>query len=57
MQPKFEIGAIGSGKISKDRAIAEIKARTPIGKSLMEIETRVIQDVLNMAKASREGAA
>ena len=57
MQPKFEIGAIGVGTIDKSRAIAEVKARTPIGRSLMEIETRVIQDVLSLARRSHGGAA
>lgn len=56
MQPKFEIGSIGAGVIGKERAISEIKAGTRLGKSLEEIEMRVIRDVQSMA-LKQEGKA
>jgi hypothetical protein len=49
MQPSFQIGGIGSGIVNKERAIAEVKAQTALGHNLMEIEMRVIQDVLSLA--------
>jgi hypothetical protein len=45
-QPKFEIAIIGGGVVSKDRAVEEVKAQTDIGKSLIEIEERVIRSLL-----------
>ncbi len=45
-QPKFEVAMVDGGLVGKERAIAEVKAQTEIGKVLMEIEQRVIQHLL-----------
>jgi hypothetical protein len=38
----FRIGMIGPGIINKTRAIAEIKARSRIGRTIMEIEQNLL---------------
>jgi len=45
-----------AGVIDKDRAIAEVKAQSKVGKTLMEIEHRVINNLIERAskKASSE---
>jgi hypothetical protein len=49
-QPKFQLAMVGAGIIDKERAIAEVKAKTKIGRALCEIEQRVINNLLNKAK-------
>ena len=51
-QPKFQLAMVGAGIIDKDRAIAEVKAGSKIGRALMEIEQRVINDLV--ARISQE---
>ena len=53
-QPKFKLAMIGAGIVDKERAINEVRARSRVGRTLMEIEQRVIQDVLRQADASAE---
>lgn len=48
-QKSFELGSIGSGVVSKERAIKEVQAGTALGKQLMSIEQRVIQKVMTQA--------
>ena len=50
MQPKFELGMIGGGVVDKDRAIAEVKNKTSVGRTLIKIETRAIQHAIEQAK-------
>src|SRR5512146_2925665 len=45
-QPKFEIAMIGAGKIDKERAIAEVQNQTRVGRVLMEIEQRLLNDLV-----------
>ncbi|HEV2911893.1 MAG TPA: hypothetical protein VGX92_01135 [Pyrinomonadaceae bacterium] len=61
-QPKFQIAMVGAGVIDKERAIAEVKSGTKIGRALMEIEQRVINNLISRAtkeeadKATKEEA-
>lgn len=50
MQSKFELGMIGVGVVDKNQAIAEVKNKTSVGRTLIEIETRVIQHAIEQAK-------
>ena len=49
-QAKFEVAMIGAGIVDKQRAIQEVRARTPVGRTLIEIEQRMINRMLNRAK-------
>lgn len=42
-QRRFKIGMVGAGVIDKKRAIAEVKANTHVGRTLVEIEQRTIR--------------
>ena len=42
---------VAGGIVDKQRAIAEVKAQTDIGKVLTEIEQRVIQNLLEEVAA------
>lgn len=48
-QPKFQIAMVGAGIIDKERAIAEVKAGSKVGRALMEIEQRVINNLVSRA--------
>ena len=39
----------GAGVIDKDRAVAEVKANSKIGRALVEIEQRVLHNVISNA--------
>ena len=56
-QPDFKLEMLGAGTIDKDRAVAEINARSKIGTALMEIEQRVINNLVERASvdASTKG--
>ncbi|MDE0687539.1 MAG: hypothetical protein OXI61_05170 [Candidatus Poribacteria bacterium] len=41
-RPKFDVGILGLGVLSKKRAINEVQARTRIGRTLIEVEQRMI---------------
>lgn len=44
-QPDFKIAMVGAGVVDKDRAIAEVKAQSKVGRALMEIEQRVLNNL------------
>lgn len=48
-QPKFEVAMIGGGLVDKERALNEVRAHTNTGKVLIEIEQRLIQNLLETA--------
>ena len=50
-QPKFSISMVGVGTVDKERAIAEVKAGSKIGLSLIEIEQRLLSDMIRRATA------
>lgn len=48
-QPKFEVSMVGAGKVDKERAINEVKGRTDVGKVLVEVEQRLIRNLIQSA--------
>jgi hypothetical protein len=52
-QPTFEVEMVGAGRLSKTRAIQEVRAQTNVGKLLVEIEGKVVRNVLEKAKRQR----
>ena len=48
-RPKFDVGIPGLGVLSKKRAINEVRARTRIGRTLIEIEQRMIALLIKRA--------
>jgi hypothetical protein len=53
MQPDYEMGTIGAGVVSKERAMDEVRAKTALGRRLAEIETRVIVHLIDEAMKRR----
>lgn len=47
MQPGYEMAAIGAGVVSKEKAAAEVRNKTKLGRRLAQIETRVIMHVID----------
>ena len=52
LQPDLEIGMIGGGLIDRKRAIEEVRAGTDIGRTFVEIEQIVVQNLLEEIPAS-----
>ncbi len=48
-RPRFDVGVIGLGMISRKRAINEVKARTRLGLTLIDIERRMIARLIELA--------
>ena len=48
-RPQFDVGVIGLGMISRQRAINEVRARTPLGRTLIDIERRMIARLIELA--------
>lgn len=49
-QPRFKIATIGMGVINKKQALEEVRAQSPIGRNLMEIEQILISSLFEHAK-------
>ena len=49
-RPKFDVGILGLGVFSKKRAINEVRARTRIGRTLIEVEQRMITRLIERAR-------
>jgi hypothetical protein len=49
MQPAYEIATIGAGVVSKERALDEVRTKSKLGRTLIEIETRVIMHLIDEA--------
>jgi hypothetical protein len=49
MQPDYEMGTIGAGVITKDRAVDEVRSETKLGQRLAQIEARVITYLIDEA--------
>ena len=45
-QPDFKVAMVGAGIVDKDRAIAEVKTQSSVGKALIEIEQRVLNNLI-----------
>ncbi len=46
LQPKFNLGLIGTGVISKEQAIEEVKSGSRIGMRLIDIENRLLTKLM-----------
>lgn len=46
LQPKFNLGLIGTGIISKEQAIEEVKSQSRIGLRLIDIENRLLTKLM-----------
>ena len=55
-QPQFEIGIIGVGTVSKKQAIAEVRAQSEIGQALVEIEQRLLVNLLEQIENAHGGS-
>lgn len=49
-RPNFDVGILGLGVLSKKRAINEVRARTSIGRTLIDIERRMIALLIERAR-------
>ena len=49
-RPKFDIGILGLGILGKKRAINEVRARTSIGLTLIDVEQRMITLLIERAR-------
>jgi hypothetical protein len=49
-RPKFDVGILGLGVLSKKRAINEVQARTRVGRTLIEVEQRMIARLIERAR-------
>ena len=54
-QRKFKIGLVGIGVLDKKRAIEEVRKQSSAGKTLVNIEQRVIRMVLEQARKKARG--
>jgi hypothetical protein len=52
-QPDFHMEMLGAGTIDKNRAVEEIKTGSKVGKALVEIEQRVINNLVERANSTR----
>lgn len=41
-QAGYELSSLGSGRIGRERAVAEVRAKTELGRRLARVETRVV---------------
>ncbi len=57
MQPAYEMGTIGAGVVSKERALDEVRTRTKLGRRLVQIEMRVVVFLIDeAAKSANKGS-
>ena len=54
-QRKFKVSLVGIGTIDKKRAIAEVRALSPAGRTLIEIEKRAIRMAIEDAREESRG--
>ena len=48
-RPHLDVGTINLGMISRQRAINEVRERTPLGRTLIDIEGRMIARLIELA--------
>ncbi len=53
LRPQFEMSVIGKEIIDKKRAIKEVKRRTSLGRTLIDIEQRMIRMLLESAREGK----
>jgi hypothetical protein len=56
-QPKFELAMVGHGIVTKTEALSAVRARSEVGKLLIEIETRLIHSLVERAKKAKTSGA
>jgi len=49
LQPRFEVAMVGAGTVNKERALAEVRAQSEVGQLLIEIEQRLISNLVESA--------
>ena len=49
-RPQFDVGILGVGILDKKRAVNEVRARTSIGRTLIEVEQRMIKMLIERAR-------
>jgi hypothetical protein len=49
LQPRFEVAMVGAGTVDKERALAEVRAQSEVGQLLIEIEQRLISNLIDLA--------
>ena len=57
LQPQFEVVMIGAGMIDKNRAVAEVKAQSDVGRILIEVEQRVLNNLMDQIAQERSAHA
>ena len=51
-QANFELSMVGTGIVSQEKAMEEVRAQTTAGKVLIEIEQRMIARMMDRAKGA-----
>jgi hypothetical protein len=54
MLPTYEIATIGAGVVNKERAIDEVRSRSKLGRTLIEIQTRVVTHLIDEASKRKD---
>ena len=49
-QKDFELAMLGAGMVNKERALAEVRANSKVGKVLMLIEQKMISNLIEQAE-------
>ena len=49
-QPQFEVAMVGPGLVNKARAVQEVRTQTHVGRTLIEIEQRMIARMIKRAR-------
>jgi hypothetical protein len=53
LQPRFEVAMVGAGTVDKERALAEVRAQSEVGQLLIEIEQRLISNLIASARRKK----
>jgi hypothetical protein len=52
-QVEYEVVMIGAGMIDKNRAVAEVRAQSEVGRNLIEVEQRVLSNLMDQITQER----
>jgi hypothetical protein len=52
-QAEYEVVMIGAGMIDKNRAVAEVRAQSDVGRNLIEVEQRVLSNLMDQITQER----
>jgi hypothetical protein len=56
-QRDFQVAMVGAGMVNKERALAEVRANSKVGKVLMQIEQKMISNLIEQADKRAAKAA